>query len=175
MWGCACAVAVATTRPANAAAAQKKKRQIIDLLAKATLLARQISRARRRTISRTAAEWRREMPLRRRGKVTRNLRPRGAAVGTRVMAAFARSIRMQHHRPGMAHDVRIRFRQHLHVVTGRQQAVDERAVEARFHAQIAARRAPGAPQQPARGVDRADRKSTRLNSSHLGISYAVFC
>src|SRR5205814_9449217 len=26
-----------------------------------------------------------------------------------------------------------------------------------------------------RGEDRADRKSTRLNSSHLGISYAVFC
>src|SRR5437899_3469518 len=25
------------------------------------------------------------------------------------------------------------------------------------------------------GVDDADRKSTRLNSSHLGISYAVFC
>src|SRR5262245_64544923 len=25
------------------------------------------------------------------------------------------------------------------------------------------------------GPDRADRKSTRLNSSHLGISYAVFC
>src|SRR5262245_34255883 len=24
-------------------------------------------------------------------------------------------------------------------------------------------------------VDRIDRKSTRLNSSHLGISYAVFC
>src|SRR5471030_3364083 len=24
-------------------------------------------------------------------------------------------------------------------------------------------------------VDRRDRKSTRLNSSHLGISYAVFC
>src|ERR1035438_10702982 len=31
----------------------------------------------------------------------------------------------------------------------------------------AAAAAPGAPQ--------ADRKSTRLNSSHLGISYAVFC
>src|SRR5437899_7605941 len=30
---------------------------------------------------------------------------------------------------------------------------------------------PGAPQ----GQVRADRKSTRLNSSHLGISYAVFC
>src|SRR5205814_10135271 len=25
------------------------------------------------------------------------------------------------------------------------------------------------------GYERADRKSTRLNSSHLGISYAVFC
>ena len=25
------------------------------------------------------------------------------------------------------------------------------------------------------GVDITDRKSTRLNSSHLGISYAVFC
>src|SRR5215831_9808369 len=45
MWGCACAAAVATTRPANAARAQKKKRQIIDLLATAPLLARQISRA----------------------------------------------------------------------------------------------------------------------------------
>src|SRR5262249_2376653 len=33
MWGCACAAAVAMTRLANAAAAQKKKRQIIDLLA----------------------------------------------------------------------------------------------------------------------------------------------
>src|SRR5262245_64761039 len=26
-----------------------------------------------------------------------------------------------------------------------------------------------------RACERADRKSTRLNSSHLGISYAVFC
>src|SRR5262245_64159633 len=28
---------------------------------------------------------------------------------------------------------------------------------------------------PAAGLNRLDRKSTRLNSSHLGISYAVFC
>src|SRR5436853_5849535 len=28
---------------------------------------------------------------------------------------------------------------------------------------------------PAIRVDQRDRKSTRLNSSHLGISYAVFC
>src|ERR1039458_10608739 len=34
--------------------------------------------------------------------------------------------------------------------------------------------APG--RQPATSLpDRSDRKSTRLNSSHLGISYAVFC
>src|SRR5258705_1070785 len=31
----------------------------------------------------------------------------------------------------------------------------------------------GEPGQPAYGA--RDRKSTRLNSSHLGISYAVFC
>src|ERR1039458_10575113 len=29
--------------------------------------------------------------------------------------------------------------------------------------------------QPGRAGGRIDRKSTRLNSSHLGISYAVFC
>src|SRR5205814_10057693 len=28
---------------------------------------------------------------------------------------------------------------------------------------------------PVARIDRGDRKSTRLNSSHLGISYAVFC
>src|SRR5262245_64675399 len=30
-------------------------------------------------------------------------------------------------------------------------------------------------QQPSKLRTRVDRKSTRLNSSHLGISYAVFC
>src|SRR6266496_4792215 len=29
--------------------------------------------------------------------------------------------------------------------------------------------------RPAHGAPRADRKSTRLNSSHVEISYAVFC
>src|SRR6266704_5361480 len=29
--------------------------------------------------------------------------------------------------------------------------------------------------QPAAAADRPDRKSTRLNSSHVSISYAVFC
>src|SRR5438477_3229033 len=32
---------------------------------------------------------------------------------------------------------------------------------------------PPQPASPARGI--ADRKSTRLNSSHMSISYAVFC
>src|SRR5262245_65128647 len=44
-------------------------------------------------------------------------------------------------------------------------------------------RRPGRPPQSPRGLRvpaggshrRLDRKSTRLNSSHLGISYAVFC
>src|ERR1039458_10535516 len=31
------------------------------------------------------------------------------------------------------------------------------------------------PERPWRGGGFLDRKSTRLNSSHLGISYAVFC
>src|SRR5262245_63036163 len=35
-------------------------------------------------------------------------------------------------------------------------------------------RAARAARQPGRALER-DRKSTRLNSSHLGISYAVFC
>src|SRR5205814_8530973 len=34
---------------------------------------------------------------------------------------------------------------------------------------------PGKSHAPGELVDEPDRKSTRLNSSHLGISYAVFC
>src|SRR5436190_3190026 len=34
---------------------------------------------------------------------------------------------------------------------------------------------PGIPPRPARGAAARDRKSTRLNSSHTVISYAVFC
>src|SRR5262245_63076472 len=34
---------------------------------------------------------------------------------------------------------------------------------------------PWAPATPTRSSTTRDRKSTRLNSSHLGISYAVFC
>src|SRR5438045_8458883 len=41
-----------------------------------------------------------------------------------------------------------------------QHALDRRNLRERFHL---------------RGKNRRDRKSTRLNSSHLGISYAVFC
>src|SRR5262245_64627197 len=41
----------------------------------------------------------------------------------------------------------------------------------RFLTPLSSRRLPSFP-QPSRS---GDRKSTRLNSSHLGISYAVFC
>src|SRR5699024_12792312 len=34
---------------------------------------------------------------------------------------------------------------------------------------------PKNPGKPDRGLLRGDRKSTRLNSSHVSISYAVFC
>src|SRR5437899_5933249 len=37
------------------------------------------------------------------------------------------------------------------------------------------RAAVASDSDPARGRKLPDRKSTRLNSSHLGISYAVFC
>src|SRR5207249_10735504 len=33
----------------------------------------------------------------------------------------------------------------------------------------------GRPVKQSIGIDRGDRKSTRLNSSHVSISYAVFC
>src|SRR5262245_62929278 len=52
----------------------------------------------------------------------------------------------------------------------RRRRADERA------ARRARRRGLRARGQPARVADDpVDRKSTRLNSSHLGISYAVFC
>ena len=48
----------------------------------------------------------------------------------------------------------VSLRQHLDVVAGGHQPVDQMAVEARFHPQVGHRRAPGAAQQPARRVDR---------------------
>src|SRR5205814_10169952 len=45
-------------------------------------------------------------------------------------------------------------------------------VRRRFRPRL--RRSRAGP-RPARRADGRDRKSTRLNSSHLGISYAVFC
>src|SRR5205814_8867033 len=60
--------------------------------------------------------------------------------------------------------------------------VDVRSVDAAL--EVGARRKnlvlgaavlPNEPAHVALAVHRQDRKSTRLNSSHLGISYAVFC
>src|SRR5437899_7411945 len=47
--------------------------------------------------------------------------------------------------------------------------LDHRRRDRRAHAGL------GRRDRAARRLPRADRKSTRLNSSHLGISYAVFC
>src|SRR5262245_63049866 len=54
-----------------------------------------------------------------------------------------------------------------------------RRIRALYEARPMDRARPGAPPpipaQPTRRRRVRDRKSTRLNSSHLGISYAVFC
>src|SRR5262245_1353283 len=50
----------------------------------------------------------------------------------------------------------------------------ERSIESNVHARSRHRRGRHQNGVSARGCAR-DRKSTRLNSSHLGISYAVFC
>src|SRR5215510_15472446 len=44
-----------------------------------------------------------------------------------------------------------------------------------FRSEPGDERHPAAPQEPAQHVAALDRKSTRLNSSHVAISYAVFC
>src|SRR3712207_7927918 len=57
---------------------------------------------------------------------------------------------------------------HALVVGGRHVVVDRHEPADAERLQVAAR-------QVARSRDRQDRKSTRLNSSHANISYAVFC
>ncbi len=54
---------------------------------------------------------------------------RRAAVGARIVRAFERLVRMQHHRAGVAHRVGIRGAQHLDVMARRHQPVDQVAVE----------------------------------------------
>src|SRR5256885_11998997 len=57
----------------------------------------------------------------------------------------------------------------------RGRAAHHRARDARRGRGAAARRSGGDPLSEARPRGARDRKSTRLNSSHLVISYAVFC
>src|ERR1035438_10855028 len=52
--------------------------------------------------------------------------------------------------------------------------VGERTIRPDRQYRYVARAVVGHHQKAAAGID-GDRKSTRLNSSHLGISYAVFC
>src|SRR5436853_3567128 len=58
------------------------------------------------------------------------------------------------------------FRSQVKASTGRVGSHARPRRCARWHRACPKSRPPGAP---------TDRKSTRLNSSHLGISYAVFC
>src|SRR3712207_7731235 len=57
----------------------------------------------------------------------------------------------------------------------RRRPVDVRLDPARAAARRRRRAAPDARRGVAGGRDEQDRKSTRLNSSHANISYAVFC
>src|SRR4051812_12701243 len=54
----------------------------------------------------------------------------GAAISARVMRRFEHSIRMQNHGASVAHRIGIIVGQYLDVMTGRQQLVDQIAVEA---------------------------------------------
>src|SRR5438477_2143477 len=60
----------------------------------------------------------------------------------------------------------------LRVRLGHRAGGDHRHV---FHPRLPRGRGARAADQTRRGLLRRDRKSTRLNSSHMSISYAVFC
>src|SRR3712207_8503204 len=57
----------------------------------------------------------------------------------------------------------------------RKRAIADRAIGQCIRPRAGGRRDLGEAPQGARAVDGQDRKSTRLNSSHANISYAVFC
>src|SRR3712207_7076676 len=65
------------------------------------------------------------------------------------------------------------------VVAGHVPALDDHVLEDLVdgvpHVDIAVRVRRSVVQHPDRASERRDRKSTRLNSSHANISYAVFC
>src|SRR5258705_4679696 len=66
----------------------------------------------------------------------------------------------------------------LLVAPGREIRMQRRGREERRGEREGWRAIPGRPrgrEPPIHRCRRGDRKSTRLNSSHLGISYAVFC
>src|SRR5256885_12212773 len=65
-------------------------------------------------------------------------------------------------------------RQNPQEVTGRIYAIEQRLAKLEKFG-VAAPPMAGAPMEPKPAVTPQDRKSTRLNSSHLVISYAVFC
>src|SRR5690606_41186931 len=71
------------------------------------------------------------------------------------------------HGVAQAHADRERQRRHVHD--------GNRRAQHRGHIEAARRRLPHAAVAPSPALLALDRKSTRLNSSHVKISYAVFC
>lgn len=53
-------------------------------------------------------------------------------IGARIMRALKSAIRMHHDRPGMAHRVGVRLSDHINVMSGVDQPINEMAVEPRL-------------------------------------------
>src|SRR5580704_2335804 len=87
-----------------------------------------------------------------------------AAIGARVVGTFYHTIGMQDHGAGMAHEVAVTLADDLHVVPGREQAVDQMSVETLLQAQIGHGRTPIAAEEEARAVERL---GERLAIKHM--------
>jgi hypothetical protein len=87
------------------------------------------------------------------------------------MGPFESAVGMQRHGAGMAHRVRVGLHQHVDVVTGGHQLVDQIGRKPRFNAQAGARRSPGSPQEPARTIQRLlERLAVAdMAGEHLGL------
>src|SRR5437899_2935831 len=117
--------------------------------------------AARSKLSRGRVSWRNPTVLRGTAAATADLHPHTAAVEP--------GERLPH--PGEETVARARGHRHLEAArtTGRCGILGDRLHQVRSEGAGAYEAGSGTRTQP------PDRKSTRLNSSHLGISYAVFC
>ena len=85
-----------------------------------------------------------------------HLQPCRPAVSARIVASFQHPLGgMQHHGSGLPHEIAIGLRYEFDIVACRQQLINQRVGKARLDAQVAVRRAPAAPEQPAWRINRA--------------------